>query len=86
VGSLLSMKKVPEEFRDFVEKKKAQLYANVVSSAVVGFVFANVLSGVLGEFSMDVLMDSLRPQLYVLGPVGLTYAVTLLFSTETKSE
>lgn len=73
------MKKVPEEFQDFVQEKQLQLLNNVVTSTAAGIVLANVASIVKGDGpSTDIFIETIIGQVAV---VALT-AVAIYFAKE----
>lgn len=60
VDGVLSMSEIPAVFADFVKAKQLQLLTNVLSSAAVGVVLANVAALFAGDASLAVLGETVQ--------------------------
>lgn len=77
------MDRVPEEFKDFVEEKKLQLFNNVVTSTIVGFAAAVVTALALGDLtSTEMLVEISKPTLNVLGFTVIAFGASAFLTNK----
>lgn len=82
MGSPFSFEKVPEQFQDFIKEKQLQLLNNVVTSAGLGLVLANVVALVAGDASTQVLLETTKAVLPIFALVVVASGVTTLVKKE----
>lgn len=81
-----SMQQVPDELLDFVPKKQQQIVTNVLTSAVFGIVFSNVLSLIFGDGpSLDILSGTTKSVLPIFVLVGVASVLTTLVNNDNNN-